>query len=328
MTIAEFGLCVKRHWYVVVIIMLVAMGFSGIKMATAASDYSYTASATVNANSAISAVGGVAKNVVEEFSRNNPEFSIKSTLDDKNSIVTVAVTGESREECVQLASEAADRIVAGSNALFPNGAGSIEALFPFEAQAQSPVVSQNVQGGMKAIFRNLIVPIMGGMLVAACLIIAIYAIRRPIIRKEDIEQAFDVDAFGMKKVDHAAAERLLANIRFASEESDVRSICIVPLLDDQAAQTVSGLLCEALKAEGKTVSAFMPDDEAMVGSAYKVITCAPVQDSARTLYAAHAADAVVLVVRPWKDSMRVLADSIEELQLAKAHLAGCLLMRG
>lgn len=331
MTFANFCSCAKKYWYVVLIPVLVALAFAGFKLMSGSTS-SYVAVSTINVNSSVATVGGIAKNSAEEYMRDNPGLSVKTASDDKNNIVTLTVSGKDESIVSQEASNLAEQIVSEAESFFPNSAEITPGKYvPFVAQAQSPVVSKSTQSGTKAIFTNLIVPLMLALVFAACAIVAIYMIRRPITRKEDIEYAFAINAVVPRKADSDFGDRLLANIRFATSQ-DAKRICVIPIQEDSSARNISEILYASLKSEGKKVERMrspeiIADNGEADEAAYKVIDCAPVSVSTDTLYASRKADAVVLAAIQWKDSMRSLESAVEELKLAKANIALCVLTK-
>lgn len=332
MSFTDFCSCAKRYWYVILIPVLIALTFAAFKLVPDSAASSYAASVTINVNSSVATVGGIAKNSAEEYARENTGLNIKTAADDNNNIVTINVSGNEEDAVVQAASNLADQIVSESESFFPDGAEITPGNYgQFVARAQSPVVAKNSQGGMRAVFTSLVIPLMAALLIAACIIIAIYMIRRPIIRKEDIEESFAINTMIPKSADTDFGDRLMANIRFATSQ-DVRQICIVPIQEEAAARKVSEALCASLKSEDLKVEQLHPA-EALAGrdapdeSGYEVVDCDSVSASTDTLYASQQADAVVLVAVLWKDSMKELARSVEELNLAKAKLALCVLAK-
>lgn len=56
--------------------------------------------------------------------------------------------------------------------------------------------------------------------------------------------------------------------------------------------------------------------------------CAPLTGDVQSAYVAHNADVTVVVAKQWKDSMKQLAATLQELSLAQANVAGIALING
>ena len=106
------------------------------------------------------------------------------------------------------------------------------------------------------------------------------------------------------------------------------TIAVVPVGAETTAPIVARELAEALERSdvrvklvkgsphAKKFQVTVPEDAAIV------VSCEPLDAGMGAAYIAHNADVTVLCVSEWTDSKRQLAATVQELELAKANIAG------
>ena len=159
------------------------------------------------------------------------------------------------------------------------------------------------------------------------MVIGIDLAKRPITGRGDIEELTTLPVLSSSFSD-VDDRRLWASISFASDEP-LRSLCLVPLTPDSASSVANNLVAAA-DASGTKASLFMVNggfcDEGLEDDELTVALCPPISSDAAALYCAHKARATVVVVRAWKDSLRDLADALQELHSMKANVLGIALV--
>ena len=148
----------------------------------------------------------------------------------------------------------------------------------------------------------------------------------PIKSRKDVEDESGFPVLGVAP-SLEGGERLLANLLFCCNMRP-STIAVVPVGAETTAPIVARELAEALERSdvrvklvkgsphAKKFQVTVPEDAAIV------VSCEPLDAGMGAAYIAHNADVTVLCVSEWTDSKRQLAATVQELELAKANIAG------
>ncbi|MEY8460647.1 hypothetical protein AALA69_05890 [Eggerthellaceae bacterium 24-137] len=174
--------------------------------------------------------------------------------------------------------------------------------------------------GFSAVIKYAMVALVGSFFLALCVLALIDSARRPIKGEADVSAVTDLPILA-ESSDCLAGERLWTNIQFRAGEA-LDSICIIPV-SGGASATLAAELARA--ANGVCVN--LPARESFElgrGAQQRpsIISCDALRDDVSGARAARQADATVVVVRLWSDTESSLGDTLSELALANASIAG------
>lgn len=162
-----------------------------------------------------------------------------------------------------------------------------------------------------------------GLFAAFLVVVGIDLVRRPIMGSEDVSEASGLKVLG-GSVGGGSLEQLWANVCF-SAGNDLRSLCLVPLSYSCDREWGEAFL-RAARSIDTTASLKIIDgsmrDCGFDGDGTDVVLCQPISQGVGASYCAREAQATVVVVRAWKDSLRELAVVLNDLKLAKANIIG------
>lgn len=347
MTLMDLCHLARHYWKIVVATVLIctlAGGALGVmKAGMGGKEYSAEAvltvtepTATIAAGELIPLVDAIAANVVATF---DESYSITQKSDvNTRSITFTAVTpteGESIEianlaaaTTAEAAKEQMDELAesyreasvgesgGGSEAkvlgsVEKNRAAGYETVV-FTMNDASQAISNS---GRNTIAKYAIVGLLGGLFLAACVLVVFNLAKEPVKNSGDIRKSFDIPII-LEPDAKDPGVRLWANVQFATEQVP-RSICLIPA-GSGSVENIALLVSAAATAS----SGWKPTEDARGDSAVAVTYCNSLEEDVEAAYAAHDADAVVLCVRRWQDSLKQVDSSLRELKLAKANLAG------
>lgn len=322
-----------RHYFKSFIIIVIVFTFIGVAfgyMKVHAGNEEYSAEAvvtvseptgTVEAAELMPLVQAVATNVLAEDAFEKADLAL--TYDLNSRTVSFTAVGSTQEESVALANDAAKRTIELTDSMLTtlaaqysapsdgiivadaNRAAALESV----AFAMNDASHASSKDGVKEIMKFGIFGFAAGLFLAICMVLIVDLARTPIRGREEVEKTFEVPVL----VDDQAGKlgkRLWANIQFICEDIPA-SVCLIPVGAIGVAD-MEQQLSQAIHESGY-------DDVALSA-------CAPLTGDVQSAYAAHGADVTVVVAKQWKDSMKQLAATLQELSLAQANVAGIALI--
>lgn len=180
------------------------------------------------------------------------------------------------------------------------------------------------QSGIKGMLKYGVVGLFAGLFLAICIVVVIYLVRDPVWDRDEIEEHFDVPVL-VDGPSEQLGRQLWANIQFAYEGDTPSSVCLLPVAKTEIAgveqQLSDAILGWSLDMEEAKEKGYNDSDNVVLSA------CAPLSEDVNAVYIAHMADVTVVVVKKWQDSMKQLADVLRQLSLAKANIAGIVLLR-
>ena len=168
------------------------------------------------------------------------------------------------------------------------------------------------------------------MFVVICGIVVWDTVKRPIKNKDNLEEAAQAPVIGQLPTrDHG--EKLFANVRFVTKDA-LNTVCIVPVDDPSTSRQVAeeiygtanmlGINTEMFKADPH--AEYLYTDTALAD--LNLVDCAPLSQGMGAAYLSRNADVVILAVRQWTDSAKVIESIINEFSIAKVELNGVVLL--
>ena len=286
--------------------------------------------ARIVVNSQVQPVTGFATSEARQYMLEDGGLDIEVKAD--GSIMTVNITvktdekgDEALEQCAKVANSIADKAVAMAEYMYEDNANK-ENVTAFRAQIEyaDPETAEAIEGGGKV--KYLLVALIAGLFIALCVVVIIDIVRRPVKSIEGAQNAVDLPV--LEKLPVAdGGERLLANVRFASKADKLSSVCVVPVGMASVADEACVALAQAATEEGVKVSRATVSADAKAPleapvDALTVVSCESFAKGMGAAYAAKGADAVVLAVCQWSDSLKELESAAAELKLADTNLVG------
>lgn len=167
--------------------------------------------------------------------------------------------------------------------------------------------------------------LVGGLLLIICALALLDSVKRPIKGRADVRAVTDLPVLS-EGVDASAGRRLWANIQFCAGE-DVRSVCVIPV-SGSANTAIEAALSSAIDDfYSSSPSTNCTGADSVEATTLSVVSCDALTQDISSARLARRADAVVLVVRLWDDSRFALKDTLSELALADASVAGIALAK-
>lgn len=335
---------IKPFIAIIVICTLVGLFAGYMKVQLNDSEYSSEAvltisepTGTVDAEELMPIVQAVAANVLVEDAFMDSDVSFKYDLPSRT--ISFTAVGPTEEESVFLANAAARRTAELTDSMLtalaaeymPNGSDARESFLAEAVDGDSDVsralaleavaftmndaADASSKDGGKDIFKFGIVGLFGGLFLAICMVLIIDLAKAPIRGREEIEKAFEIPVL-VDGSDVDPGKRLWANVQFMCDDIP-SSVCLVPI-EESETEGLEEQFAAAIK------------DDAVSGGAgpdtVKLSACKPLSKDVDAAYAAHDADVTVVVAKPWKDSMKQLTATLQELSLAQANVAGIALV--
>lgn len=208
-----------------------------------------------------------------------------------------------------------------------------------DALAMVTFLTNNAEDGVSSQGRSGIVKfaVLGcaaGVLAVLCMLVLIQISKSPIKGSNDLEKALKLPVFSSAN-DSSFGERLWAFIRFGIE-GPVRRVCLVSINDVRVAKDVADALragiCESARY-GLDLSGEVQDglnvDRDLMGERCDQVDLAVPQaylSSAECVFEARQADAVVLCVRTWSDSLRGAKETLAGLNAVRVKVLGIVLV--
>lgn len=322
---------VRRYWHLVLGVpifcclasILIAFAFFGNSLGS-----TYSASTILNLNSGVGTVSGLARYEASEVMEVTPGISASIVANNNDMTVSIAVSGNDADACVIAAEQIAQETLDSANGLSSlkvNASG--EDMAAFAGMAQEVSLAENKGALRTALIKVGVISFLCGFCVVMAFIVFMHLRRKPVIDSQGIEEATGLPVLGVQESESGSG-RLLANIRFASKNDCVRSICVVPVSIASGSNEVSSGIARTFEDEGiKTlliqVGIEGSRDKAPEGeSGAIVMDCAPLDLDIASAYRSQRSDATVIVAKKWADSMDKLDGAVRELRLANANLVG------
>lgn len=298
-----------RHYLKIAIAIPIACAVITV-VVTLLAPSTYEAKATLITDADIALSGGFAQMEAELFSQNG--ITVTSKADTAYRTITIFAEGSDYNGCISAANSAINATADEIRKV--NAAFTITTNEATYAERISP-------GLLKLIAIALVL----GVFLSICVLIVIDAIKKPIKSENDIVTLFDLSIIG-RIPNRDRGEKLLANIRFLSEEP-LNTIAVIP-----AGLTGATLTCAELTSvfehSGVAVSRTKgnPHAEGFKSAALPgiltIVECPSLSEGIGSVYIAKEADITILCVREWLDSRSALSNMIDELHLAKVNIIG------
>lgn len=338
-----------RHYIKMVVIVVVVCTLAGAGLGVAKAglgnaEYSAEAVLTISEPTATVAAGelmplaqAIATNVVAE--NNNDGVTVSQTYDLASRTISFTAVASSEAESIEAANNAARQTAEETAALLQDMADQYRSEIQSEesAEAKEPdgtvtfglsernraaaleMVSFTVNdasqaasnSGRSAAVKYALVGFLGGVFLAMCILIIIDLVKTPLKGREDIEKCFDIPVLAEGDARNIG-DRLWANVQFAVGETP-NSVCLIPV-GQPVVQQIEASLAKSIVASPVELG-----DVTMV-------TCAPLSEGVDAAYAACSADATLVCAVLWKDSIRQIAETLYELDLAQAKVCGIVLV--
>lgn len=272
---------------------------------------SYVATSSFVTSGDLALAQGLASKEAASYSSSQVHVSSASLSSSKQ--VTITAVGADQNLCITAANEVANNAVKQYREANSSIVGTVsEATY---AMYNGP-----------SMIRSAIVAFFAGLLIAIFVIILLDAVKLPIKSRKDVEDESGFPVLGVAP-SLEGGERLLANLQFCCNMRP-STIAVVPVGAETTAPIVARELAGALERSdvrvklvkgsphAKKFQVTVPEDAAIV------VSCEPLDAGMGAAYIAHNADVTVLCVSEWTDSKRQLAATVQELELAKANIAG------
>lgn len=298
-----------RHYLKIAIAIPIACAVITV-VVTLLAPSTYEAKATLITDADIALTGGFAQSEAELFSQNG--ITVTSKADTAYRTITIFAEGSDYNGCISAANSAINATADEIRKV--NAAFTITTNEATYAERISP-------GLLKLIAIALVL----GAFLSICALIVIDAIKKPIKSEKDIVALFDLPIIG-RIPNRDRGEKLLANIRFLSEEP-LNTIAVIPTGLTGATLTCAELT-SVFEHSGVAVSRTKgnPHAEGFKSAALPgiltIVECPSLSEGIGSVYIAKEADITILCVREWLDSRSALSNMIDELHLAKANIIG------
>lgn len=310
-------------------------------------------SANVPISSLLVTVGALAEEESVLYD-DTDEYQIETEIGKgiESQTVIFKVTCAEESEAMRIVNELVENVSRRANALyqdyeamnqedkvdlFDSTGGSDTSLEYIKALAQSDINSDltfkycsfsvsekgKIEESGLGITKAAAIGLLAGLFISFCVLVAIYAFKKPIKCSGDIEEALDcpiVGSFGTKK----EAERLWTNIRFM-KHSDTQAVCLVPV-EGADAKGCGGLLADVMREAGMDVEEvevvsgreeFDPSKD----QDWLVLECPSLNESFAAVSASQGV-ATLLIVSFWSDSIPSLVETMGEFQLVGTEVIG------
>ena len=298
-----------RHYLKIAIAIPIACAVITV-VVTLLAPSTYEAKATLITDADIALTGGFAQSEAELFSQNG--ITVTSKADTAYRTITIFAEGSDYNGCISAANSAINAT-----------ADEIRKVNPaFTITTNEATYAERISPGL---LKLIAIALVLGVFLSICALIVIDAIKKPIKSENDIVTLFDLPIIG-RIPNRDRGEKLLANIRFLSEEP-LNTIAVIP-----AGLTGATLTCAELTSvfehSGVAVSRTKgnPHAEGFKSAALPgiltIVECPSLSEGIGSVYIAKEADITILCVREWLDSRSSLSNMLVELHLAKANIIG------
>ena len=322
MTLMDLFRLIRKYWVIVLVATLVcgAAGFAFTLIKHDAKDQ-ISATANIVGNSQSPGVLGYAKAegrmiVFDDgtrFEDEECEYTLTVAVENGSQTVRVEVSGPDEALCISLANQIAESACTKAREKYPES----DYRLGYVGEVEKATMA-NVEEASPPSKKYIIAALLAGLFLGICIVVIIDLIRRPIKSIEGMQDAVELPV--LEKFPAANGERLLANVRFASQVDDLKRVCIVPLGEGGLAERVADLMRTAIEAEIRTGMGASQEADDAVRDAFYLQACKPLSVDMSAAYEARGADAVIIAGRQWEDNLSALKTTAAELKLAEANL--------
>lgn len=286
----------RRWWKLVVVLPLACAAVCLVVLIAMPSQYQ--AKAVLSVSTEVSAIGGIAELAANTESDGNTNVSV--AVDTSKKRLTITATGNDAKACIAAANNTATLTKADASSMYDKA--SIDIAEASNAKDVSPSVA-------KYVFSALL----GGLFAACCLVMAWDMWRRPIKSMRDLAEVSGLRVLGTvslaEKGKGLSYAKLAANIGFIADGK--KTVCLVP--------------ADTSVDVGALHVALMPEIlEQKIR--FEIEAARPLSESEAAAYTARAAGATILVANEWTTSQHAVEESIDDLSIAGASLAGAILL--
>lgn len=308
MTLSDFLKLIRHYFKLILIVPIACVVVSSIFVFLMPS--SYVARATLLTSGDIALAGGFAQAAAIANSQNDIE--VTTTTNTSYRTITIEAEGSDYGGCIAAAN--ATVLAAADDCKRVNDQVSISANQATIAEKISPSLP-----------KVAIISLGIGLFASICVVLIIDLLKKPIKSRRDVEAASGLPVIGVIPT-RDRGERLLANIRFSSEEQPT-SIAVVPAGLTGVTLTCAELM-SAFEHAGISVTRMKGNAHAQslnsvaLPGITTIVECASLNEGMGAVYIAKDADITILCATEWVDSCDALAAVVEELRFAKATLCG------
>lgn len=276
---------------------------------------SYTATASFVTSGDLALAQGLANNQAASHSNSDVRVSCSSLAAAKQ--VTINATGSDSNLCVETANTVAEETVKQYKEANANIIATIN-----EA-------NYAVNNGL-SIFKYVFAALVAAFFISIIIILIRNFIKDPIKPHDSIENITGLPLLAYAPSPEGG-ERLLANLQFRNNGRP-STVAIVPVGDAATAPITARELAGALERgdiriklvkgspHARKFQVSVPEDAAII------VSCEPLSDGMGAAYITHNADAAIVCAAEWIDSRKQLMSTVQELNLAKANIAGIVII--
>lgn len=311
MTLMDLFKLIRKYW-IIMVAATVACGAAAGVYTMMSKSTEHAATAAIVGNSQANGVLGFAKAEGRKLIGAESVYKMEAKVESGTTTVNVTVSGPEGQRCIEYANNIASHTLDRANEAYENFEN------PFSGMVEKADATEEVKsgGGMKYLF----VGILAGLFLGVCIVVVIDMVRRPIKSIEGMQDLVDLPV--LEKLPVNNGERLLANVRFASKNDDLKKVCVVPLGDMALAEEVAVLLHNAMATEAQSANGLTTNADEAMRDSFLVQTCAPLTQSMSAAYESRSADAAIVVGHQWDDSLTALETTVAELELAGTNVVG------
>lgn len=359
MTFLELVNSVRHFWYVVVgCVLACAIGFAGVGLVVFPPKYQAVAkvsvgdpSGTVPSAELMAAVGSLAPQAEamasgdgvvvtgSQSAAGSQHFTFTATSSDADASVIAAnaaalqVAKEAKSVYEALQEDNDEKLSA-----YEQNGGLVEELGGKQLDIITKLMTSrnysfctfNVEEASEAmpagtsLMKIVAAGALGGAFLGICIVALLDFIKKPIKGRRDIENSCPYPILDSSI--GRGADLLWANVRFALDDTP-KTVTIVPAHAGNA-RSLGERLSRAMRQLDEKVSMReVPADLDAPGcfseeGSTSVLVCSPLTEGPGGAWAARESDATVVCVQKWADSRLQLADTIRELDLARAKVVG------
>ena len=281
-----------------VVFVLICAGYIAISHSN---DKTYIAESRIVVSTHVQEVAGLAQAQGRAYTNEDENVKIIVNVDGGIKTVTISVVTNDEDLSIELANDVAANVLDEALKFVPDNVED-----PFNARMEKAESAQ--EASSRRAMKLILVALLAGLLLAVCVVIVIDAVKRPVKSIEGIQSAIGLPVLEKLPIVDGG-ERLLANIRFASKKDELKTVCLVPVSQDATAEYVEEMLSTAADLDG-------------FHEELDVKCCKSLMSGMKTVYEARDADATLLIVSQWLDSLPALESTAAELRLADVNLVG------
>ena len=181
-----------------------------------------------------------------------------------------------------------------------------------------------VNSGKSTLVKFALAGLIGGLLIAVCAVVVIDLVRAPVKGRAGIEKAFEVPLLA-EESSGDFGQKLWANIQFMLNARP-RTICLIPAGSVDVSD-VAMRLRDASSRRGIQLQGLQEGETARTPSAdIHVIACRPLNEDVSAVFDARRADATVVLVECWSDSLSQVSEVLREIRIADVEMCGIALL--